>query len=264
MNAAPLRGGRWLTLLLATLALLMAGCATVPEGATPARDPWEGFNRQVFQFNEVVDKAAIAPVARGYRAVVPLLVRTGVNNFFGNLNDGWTSVNLFLQAKPRQGLEMGMRTVVNSFFGIGGLMDWADEMGLEKFTSEDFGQTLGYWGLRSGPYLMLPVLGPSTLRDAAGLALDFRDSGPSFVFSTARARNIATAVQLVNARVNLLSAGQLLDEIALDKYVLLRDAYLARRKSLIYDGEPPENDGGPAPYKQLLQSVPAPLKNLMK
>jgi len=264
MTIDPPRTGRWLAVLLAALTMLTAGCATAPGGATTRQDPWERANRQVFEFNEVLDKVAIKPVALVYQATVPLLVRTGVSNFFGNLNDGWTSVNLFLQAKPRQGLEMGMRTAVNTFFGIGGLMDWAEEMGLEKFTVEDFGQTLGYWGLRSGPFVMLPILGPSTLRDAAGLALDFKDSGPSFVFSAARDRNIASALQLINARVRLLNVSQLLDEIALDKYVLLRDAYLARRKSLIYDGDPPEDEAAPAPYKQLLESATEPLKNLMK
>lgn len=265
MNVDPRRNLRWLAVLLAALTLLTAGCATVPQGVTQRQDPWERANRQVFEFNEVLDKVAIKPVALAYRAAVPLLVRTGVSNFFGNLNDGWTSVNLFLQAKPRQGLEMGMRTVVNTFFGLGGLMDWADEMGLEKFTTEDFGQTLGYWGLRSGPFLMLPILGPSTLRDTvAGLALDIKDSGPSIAFSDVRARNIATALQLINGRVGLLNAGQVLDEIALDKYVLLRDAYLARRKSLIYDGEPPEGETAPAAYKTLLETAPEPLKSLMK
>ena len=181
-------------------------------------------------------------------------MRTGVANFFNNVADFWTSANLMLQAKPRQSLEMGMRAVVNTTLGLGGIMDFADEVGLERFTVEDFGQTLGYWGLRSGPYLMLPLLGPSTLRDVAGLALDFKDSGASFVWHGARERNIATAVQLVNTRVQLLGAGQFLDEIALDKYVLLRDAYLSRRKSLIYDGDPPDDESAPAAFKSLIKS----------
>lgn len=249
--SARLSMGRLLGALLLPL-LLLGGCASLPNEGKNRNDPWETFNRQVFQFNEVVDKVAIKPAAQAYQTVVPSLVRTGVHNFFGNIGDAWTSANLFLQLKPRPALEMGMRSVVNTFFGIGGTMDVADEMGLERTTVEDFGQTLGYWGLRSGPYLVLPFIGPSTLRDTAGLALDFKDSGASVVWYEARDRNAATLLQLLDARVQLLNAGRVLDEIALDKYLLLRDAYLARRRSLIYDGDPPEDEAGPAAFKSLI------------
>ncbi len=233
--------------------MLLTGCASLPGEGQTRIDPWETYNRQVFEVNEVVDRVALKPIAETYRDVLPKLVRTGVANFFSNIADFWTSANLMLQVKPRQSLEMGMRAVVNTTLGLGGIMDFADEIGLERFTVEDFGQTLGYWGLQSGPYLVLPLLGPSTLRDTAGLALDFKDSGVGYVWQGAQQRNIATVVQLINTRVQLLGAGQFLDEIALDKYVLLRDAYLSRRKSLIYDGEPPDDESAPAPYKSLIK-----------
>ena len=244
-------------LLLATMVaslLAVAGCATMPPGDTARGDPWERFNRQSFAFNEVVDAAAIKPAAQVYQAVVPGLVRQGVGNVFGNIGDAWTTVNLFLQAKPAAGLNMGMRTAVNTVLGIGGLFDVAEEAGLERFTSEDLGQTLGFWGIQSGPYLVLPLLGPSTLRDTSARLLEVSDSPIGHVWSEPRDHNPALALQLLNTRANLLNAGRVFDEIALDKYVLMRDAYLSRRRSLIYDGDPPDEGGaGPAPYrKQLL------------
>ena len=243
---------RWVA-ALPLLLLFLGGCTSLPNEGQNRNDPWETFNRQVFQFNEGVDKVAIKPAAQVYQALVPNLVRTGVHNFFGNIYDVWTSANLLLQAKPRPALEMGMRVVVNTFFGIGGTMDVADEIGLERTGYEDFGQTLGFWGLRSGPYLVLPFLGPSTVRDSAGLALDFKDSGISRIWHEPRDRNGANLLQLLDTRVQLLNAGRVLDEIALDKYVLLRDAYLARRRSLIYDGDPPEDEAAPAPFKSLIK-----------
>ena len=251
MNAAWQRSGLWL--LLASLLAALSACASLPGEGLSRSDPWETANRRVFEFNEVVDKAPVKPAAQVYQALVPRLIRSGVDNFFGNIADLWSSANLALQVKPRPALEMGMRVLVNTFMGLGGLLDVADEMGLERSTVEDFGQTLGYWGIRSGPYLVLPVLGPSTLRDATGLALDFKDSGASVVWRETRDRNIATGLQLLNARVKLLNAGRVLDEIALDKYLLLRDAYLARRKSQIYDGDPPEDDAAPAAFRRMVR-----------
>lgn len=256
MTGAGFRSGWPRALSACGLALLLSlttGCANLPGEGASRGDPWEHMNRQVFAFNEAVDAAAVKPVAQVYQALVPSLVRQGVSNVFGNLGDMWSTANLVLQAKPQQALNMGMRTLVNSTFGLLGLLDVADEMGLERFTKEDFGQTLGFWGLKSGPYLVLPMLGPSTLRDATGLALDYRDSILPRIWHETRDRNGAAALELLDARVRLLSAGRVLDDIALDKYVLLRDAYLARRKSQIYDGEPPEDDQAPAPYKSLLK-----------
>lgn len=244
--------------LLLLLGALLSGCAALgPPGnkmentgpTTERSDPWEAFNRKMFAFNDVLDTALIKPVALAYRAVVPEVVRTGVDNFFGNLGDAWSTVNLLLQGKPQSAVESGMRVATNTIFGIFGLIDVADDLGLEK-RSEDFGQTLGVWGVKSGPYLVLPLLGPSTLRDTAALALDFKFSPSSLAFREPQDRNGGTVLNLVNTRVKLLNAGRVLDDIALDKYVFLRDAYLARRRSQIYDGDPPEEEESPPPAKK--------------
>jgi phospholipid-binding lipoprotein MlaA len=215
-------------------------------GALPAkvprsrRDPLERFNRSVFKFNELIDNAAIRPVAEGYRRVVPEPARGGVENFFGNLGDVWSAINKLLQGKVVQGAQMTLRVATNTVFGLGGVLDPATEFGLER-QSEDFGQTLGTWGLPTGPYLVLPVFGPSTVRDASALPLDRFLASPSRYLghgSTAAAG--VTGLQLVSARAGLLGATRLFDDIALDKYSFLRDAYLARRRSQVYDGDPPD------------------------
>jgi len=237
-------------LLLGAAAL--AGCASMPAGDTARGDPWERVNRQTFAFNELVDQIAIKPAAQIYQAVVPSLVRKGVDNVFGNVGDAWTTLNLFLQAKPAAGLKMGMRTATNTVLGVGGVFDVAEEAGLERFTSEDLGQTLGFWGIQSGPYLVLPLLGPSTLRDTTARLLEVNDSPISHLWHEPRDYNPALALQLLSTRASLLNAGRVFDEIALDKYVLMRDAYLSRRRSLIYDGEPPDDAAAPAPFKKQL------------
>ena len=151
-------------LAAASAVLALAGCASAPGARN---DPLEPMNRAVFAFNEAVDDAVLKPVATAYQKVVPELVRTGVDNVFANIGDLWSAANQLLQAKPVAAVEMGFRFVVNSSFGIGGLFDIASEAGLER-RSEDFGQTLGRWGLGTGPYLVLPLLGPSNVRDGAG------------------------------------------------------------------------------------------------
>ena len=241
-----------LPMLLAVSAL--TGCASVPSGDLARGDPWERVNRQTFAFNEAVDQVAVKPAAQLYQAVVPSLVRKGVDNVFGNVGDAWTTINLFLQAKPAAGLRMGMRTATNTVLGVGGVFDVADEAGLERFTSEDLGQTFGFWGIKSGPYLVLPLLGPSTLRDTAARFLEVSDTPISYLWHERRDYYPAVALQLLSTRANLLNAGRVFDEIALDKYVLLRDAYLSRRRSQIYDGEPPEDGSSqPEPFKKQLQ-----------
>ncbi len=234
-----------------TALALLAGCATAPTGkpeaaaTAPSIDPWENWNRKVFAFNETLDVNVLKPVAETYRKVVPSLVRTGINNVLGNLRDVWSTANQFMQGKVQLGMEMGMRVLTNSFFGLGGLLDPASEMGLTK-RSEDFGQTLGRWGLGSGPFVVLPLFGPSTLRDTAGLVVDLQVS-PSRLPETANGRYGVTAIDLVNTRTNLLATGSLIDQVALDKYSFIRDAYLARRRDELYDGAPPMEtfDDGP-------------------
>lgn len=230
--------------LFAAVAALSAGCATVPADGTapPARatvphDPWEAFNRKVFAFNEAVDEAVLKPVAQAYRAAVPALVRQGVSNFFGNIGDVWSSANQFLQGKVQHGLEMGMRVAANTVFGIGGLLDPATEAGLVK-RPEDFGQTLAVWGVGNGPYLVLPLLGPSTLRDTAVLPLDrYATSQTRWIGDTGEYWLVS--LQVVQLRTELLEATQLVDQASLDKYSFIRDAWLARRLDQIYDGSPP-------------------------
>jgi phospholipid-binding lipoprotein MlaA len=228
-----------LRLVAAGLALvLVQGCATGPN-ANPA-DPFEPFNRGMFGFNEGVDRAILKPVATVYRDVLPSPVRTGVTNFFGNISDVWSLVNNILQGKPKESAETLMRVSVNTIFGFAGVLDIATEMRLEK-RSEDFGQTLGYWGMGSGPYLVLPVLGPSNFRDGIGTAVDFNTD---LVNRTDRVpvRNSLAALRVVNTRANFLNAGEVLDQAALDKYSFTRDLYLQRRESLIRDNGPEKEE----------------------
>ena len=205
------------------------GCATGPN-ASPA-DPLEPFNRTIFSFNDKVDVAVVKPVASAYREITPKLVRTGVTNFFGNIRDVWSVVNSALQAKPQQAFENLFRVTTNTVFGVAGLFDVASELNIPRH-SADFGQTLGHWGVPAGPYLVLPVLGPSTFRDTVGAVVDFngnlltRTNDVGF-------RNTVSAVGIVNVRANLLDAGDLLEQAALDKYSFARDVYLQRRSSLI-------------------------------
>jgi len=213
--------------LVALLAL--AGCASGP--AADPRDPLEPLNRSIYQFNVDVDRALLKPVATAYVEVAPVPVRTGVNNFFGNLRDGWSAVNGVLQLRPREATENGMRFAINSTLGLVGLLDIASEMGLER-TTLDFGMTLGRWGVPDGPYLMLPLLGPSTLRDTAALPVDAQGNVVGQV-GHIPTRNELTALRVVDQRAGLLRAGDMLQEAALDPYSFLRDSYLQRRRSQI-------------------------------
>ena len=216
-------------------ALVLAGCASAP--ATKG-DPLEDMNRAVFAFNEKIDELVLKPVATGYVKVVPELLRTGIDNVLGNVGDLWSAVNQLLQAKPLVAAEMGFRFVVNTTFGIGGIFDVAGDAGIER-RSEDFGQTLGRWGLGPGPYLVLPLLGPSNVRDATALPLDWQAS-PSGLLEDAGARNATSALTIVHTRARLLSVTRAIDDAALDKYILVRDGFLARRRNLVYDGDPPD------------------------
>ena len=218
--------------------VLASGCATVPGAAPTAKeDPWENFNRKVFSFNEALDDAVLKPVAETYVKVVPRLIRTGISNVFGNIADVWSTANHLLQGKLATGLEMGMRVLTNTAFGLGGLLDPATEMGLTR-RSEDFGQTLGRWGMGPGPYLVLPLLGPSTLRDTGSLLVD-RRAAPSTLTHSDPAAYGVTTLEIVQLRAALLGATQLIDQVSLDKYLFIRQAYLSRRRDAVYDGAAP-------------------------
>lgn len=225
---AGLRRCCCLVLILA-LQFGLVGCATVAPGVvSDPRDPWEGLNRQVWRFNEAVDEAVLLPVARGYRTVVPELVRTGVSNFFGNISDVWSLVNNVLQLKPRESVQTLARVGLNTTVGLLGVIDVASSVNLQRHR-EDFGQTLGHWGLPSGPYLVLPLLGPSTLRDTAALSVDMKgDLVRSVEADTARTG--LTVMRLVDIRASVIDAARVIDSAALDKYSFIREAHLQRRR----------------------------------
>ena len=223
------------SLVALVLLLLVAGCATT--GSTDMHDPWEKMNRATWSFNESADIAIVQPLARGYNKL-PGFAREGVGNFFGNLDDVATGPNNVFQGKPVDGASDLARVVVNSVFGVFGLWDVATPLGLEKH-NEDLGQTLAVWGVPSGPYFVIPVFGPSTVRDAAARPID-----PSFFYSYGidnLAVNLGLYVtDVVRTRANLLQADKVLDEAALDRYTFVRDAWLQRRRNQIYDGKPPK------------------------
>ncbi len=218
---------RWA--LLSVVVAVSVGCATRLD-AHP-QDPFETFNRDVYRFNEVVDEAVVKPVAIAYRDVTPDPVRTGVSNFFGNLGDVWSTANAVLQLRPREAAENWLRVSVNTVFGLGGLLDIASEMGIER-TKLDFGLTLGRWGVPAGPYLVLPFMGPSTIRDVAGTSIESRGDLVQQL-EHIPTRNSLYVLRLVDTRTNLLRATSMLEGVALDKYSFTRDVYLQRRDSQI-------------------------------
>ncbi len=236
-------------LLAACLIMLLTGCATT-ETQSP-QDPLESVNRAVFSFNEGVDKAVIHPLAKGYKAITPEPVDQGITNFFANLSDIGSAINNLLQLKPTRALSDTGRVAVNTTIGIGGLFDVATRMGLEK-TGEDFGQTLGYWGVPAGPYIVWPILGPSDLRDSVGKVGDWYMDPLNYAGTPDWPREWKYGitedwqwglwlVSYIDTRADLLNAEEVLDVAALDRYTYLRDAYLQHRQSLIDD-----NKGGAA------------------
>lgn len=229
----------WRLSVLLLGAALLGGCASGPR-AHPD-DPLEPFNRSMYQFNDALDRGVLKPVATAYREVTPELVRKGVGNFFANLQDAWSFVNNLLQFKGQAAAESLMRFNVNTFLGLAGVLDIASEMGIERRT-EDFGQTLGHWGVGPGPYIVLPVLGPSTLRDTVAMPVDVRGDAVSHVEDVS-VRNSLWALRAVDNREGLLRASDMLEEAALDRYSFLRDAYLQRRRNDVYDGDPPQEPG---------------------
>ncbi len=218
--------------MLASLAL--GGCATT--GHNP-QDPFESFNRNVYKFNDTLDKAVVKPVAKGYNNVVPPPARMMLSNFFANLNDVVVTVNDLLQFKVVQAVSDTGRVLVNTTFGLFGVADVASAVGMEKHHS-DFGQTLGHWGIGSGPYLMLPLFGPSSVRDSVGLYAD-TFTNPMRKVKNVDTRNEAYVTNLTGKRASLLEQENVLDEAAIDRYAFIRDAYLQHRQSMVYDGNPP-------------------------
>lgn len=213
------------------LACSLVGCAT---SGNP-RDPLEGYNRVMFGFNDAVDRVALKPVATVYQKATPSFVQTAVGNFFGNLGDVWTAVNNALQGKGKDALSDVMRVAVNSTFGLAGVLDIASEARLPKH-KEDFGQTLGKWGIAPGPYIVLPFLGASTMRDTVALPFDLA-ADPWGYKKPNKVRYAGTALRIIDQRSGLLEASNLLEDAALDRYEFVRDGFLQRRESRIDDGE---------------------------
>jgi len=221
---------------------LLGACASsntsAPEARSPA-DPWEPMNRNIEAFNNTLDKAMLKPVARGYKAVVPTLARRGVSNFYDNLTTPLTAINNFLQGKGGAGVSDVGRFLVNSSIGLLGILDVATEFGLEQH-DEDFGQTLAVWGTGSGPYVVIPFFGPSTLRDALVMPLDII-ANPLYHYRNSSVRDKLYILRGIDLRTRLLNAERLLEDSA-DRYITLRESYLQNRRYIIYDGNPPVDE----------------------
>ena len=223
----------WSRLALAgACALVLSGCAT-----NNPKDPLEPYNRAMFKFNDKVDQVALKPVATVYKNATPSFFQTGVSNFFGNLGDVWTGANNLLQGKGSDGMSDLSRVALNSTFGLFGLLDIASEAGLPKH-KEDFGQTLGRYGVPAGPYVVLPLLGPSTVRDTAALPVDIA-ADPWRTVTPVATRTGGGVLRVVDQRAQLLDATGLLDDAALDRYTFVRDSWMQSRRSKVYDGDPP-------------------------
>lgn len=226
-------------LMVLVCAWILSGCASVPDDQRTASDPWEPANRTVHSVNTAVDNVTLKPLAKGYRKVLPSPVRTGVSNFFRNLTTPASSVNNFLQGKPANGFSELGRFVFNSTLGIGGLFDVATASGMEEY-QEDFGQTAAVWGVPDGPYVMLPFLGPKTLRDALLTPLDVL-SDPLIYYDNTSVRDKLIGLGIVDLRYRVLKLDKLLED-SKDVYITTRESYLQNREFEVYDGDPPEDD----------------------
>jgi phospholipid-binding lipoprotein MlaA len=214
------------------LTTMLSGCASQAN-----RDPLESINRGVYKFNDTADKAVIKPIAGTYKALMPSPLRSGIRNFFSNLNTVASVANNLLQLKFSNAMTESGRFIINSTFGIGGLFDLASKDGIERHT-EDFGQTLGYWGVEDGAYLVLPFLGASSLRDTTGLIVDSWAFDPIYYIHNVPTRTGTRFAKAIDTRAQYLPASDLLDEAALDPYAYMRDAYFQRRANQVNDGEP--------------------------
>lgn len=223
---------------IALLMLLFSACATVHEHNP--KDPFESFNRGVFGFNDAIDRLVLRPAASVYRDAIPEFVRGMVSNFLGNLEDVWSFANSLLQRKGAVAATTFMRININTVMGLGGLLDVASEMRLPR-QDEDFGQTLGYWGFPSGPYLVVPFLGPTTVRDFIAWPVDAKGDMLGRVRDVS-VRNTIKALDVLDTRVDLLALERLLDDAALDRYSFVRDGFLQRRRNAVFDGDPPDED----------------------
>lgn len=219
--------------------LFLTGCATTQQHQSDVNDPLEGYNRVMYSFNDTVDNAILKPVAQGYDAVMPDPINKSISSFFSNLDDITVIINDVLQFKFMQAFHDTSRFAINTTVGVLGLRDVASEFGYKK-NNEDFGQTLGVWGVETGPYLVLPFIGPSDIRDTVGLIGDTY-TNPVFYVKGPDARNPFVITDVIDTRAGLLSAEKVVDEAALDEYTFIRDAYLQRRQNLVYDGNPPED-----------------------
>ena len=230
----------WLAALLLCVSAL-GGCA----GGAPlvAHDPLEPLNRQVFKFNDALDAAIVKPVAIAYRDHTPTPLRQGIGNVFNNLQDSWSVVNNLLQLKTDYAYDSLVRVAINTLLGVGGVVDVASELGIERHT-QDFGHTLGVWGVPPGPYLVLPILGPSSMRDALALSVDWQGD-PLGQLPNEPLRNAAILLRGLDTRAGLLKATSMLEEAALDRYTFARDAFLQNRRNNIFDGNPPQDDAMP-------------------
>ena len=222
-----------------TLALGLSGCSSIPVDERAEADPWESMNRSLYSVNMAIDKATSKPLAKGYRKLIPGPVRKGVSNFFNNLTAPQSAINNFLQGKPGWGFSEIGRFVINSTIGLGGLIDIATPSGIDEHR-EDFGQTAAVWGIPDGPYVVLPILGPKTLRDAMLLPVDIL-SDPLYQYDHSSVRDKLYVIRFIDLRYRLLATDQFLAD-SQDPYVTLRESFLQNREYEIYDGDPPEDD----------------------
>jgi phospholipid-binding lipoprotein MlaA len=226
-------------IILMLCSMLFSGCATV-EGPSNPDDPFESFNRSMYAFNDTLDVYVMKPVAKGYQAITPDPIDRGISNFFSNLDDVLVLFNDLFQLKFGQAASDTARFVINSTVGLLGFIDVATDIGLPKH-NEDFGQTLGYWGVDSGPYLVLPFFGPSSVRDGVGLAVDLTIENELYYDNMSDPhRRGMFMLDAIDTRADLLSATNIIDETAPDPYAFIRDAWIQRRQNLVYDGDPPE------------------------